>query len=137
MTEGINWFGKEVMAELNKRADRALGKTAIAIQNKIKSSMTEPKSGTEPPKAKRGKKKARAHKRRRSLEGEPPAVQTGKLRSSVAVVKPKELTRQIGTNLPYGKWLELGTSKMEARPYIRPAMDSESPRFHTFIKKDR
>ena len=54
----------------------------------------------------------------RSLPGEPPRKQTGLLRASVAT-EVFGLRGRIGTNLKYGKHLELGTRKMQARPWLR------------------
>jgi hypothetical protein len=30
---------------------------------------------------------------------------------------------KVGTNLKYGRYLELGTRKMKPRPYLRPALE--------------
>jgi HK97 gp10 family phage protein len=40
----------------------------------------------------------------------------------------------VGTNLKYGKYLELGTRKMAKRPYLRPALDSQRSRIIKDIK---
>ncbi|CAN0502344.1 unnamed protein product, partial [Phaeothamnion confervicola] len=53
-----------------------------------------------------------------SAAGEPPHVQTGRLRASVAWERVGLIVR-IGTNVIYGRWLELGTKKMAARPWLR------------------
>lgn len=52
--------------------------------------------------------------------GEPPAVQTGRLSQSIAynIVAPNRA--EIGTNVFYGAYLEFGTSKMDARPWLFP-----------------
>lgn len=55
-----------------------------------------------------------------SKPGEPPHRQTGRLRASVAQEhEPAKLTSRVGTNVAYGKFLELGTAKMAARPWLR------------------
>lgn len=59
---------------------------------------------------------------RASAPGEPPAVLTGRLRSSIASDLKKNSVK-IGTNVEYAKWLEFGTSRMEARPFLRPALE--------------
>jgi len=52
-------------------------------------------------------------------------VRTGQLKASVEVEHPSrgEFTVRAGQNLPDGRavYQELGTSKMAAQPYIRPA----------------
>ena len=53
-----------------------------------------------------------------SRPGEPPHVQTGRLRGSIAYEVDGNVTR-IGTNVIYGRHLEVGTSKMAPRPWLR------------------
>jgi len=67
----------------------------------------------------------------RSLPGNPPAVQTGHLKRSITWERAGRYTRRVGTNLPYGLYLELGTKKMLARPFLRPAMEKSKD----FIEK--
>lgn len=58
-----------------------------------------------------------------SKPGEPPHKQHGRLRASVTreVSNTKPVGR-VGTNVKYGRWLELGTRKMKARPWLRVAL---------------
>lgn len=62
----------------------------------------------------------------RSRPGDPPFKQTGHLRRSVAR-EVIGLTARVGTNLDYGRFLELGTRHMAARPWLRRAL-AESQR---------
>jgi HK97 gp10 family phage protein len=59
---------------------------------------------------------------RSSAPGEAPAVQTGNLVRSIASDKPRALTRDVGTNVKYGVYLEFGTRKMAPRPFLKPAL---------------
>jgi HK97 gp10 family phage protein len=58
-----------------------------------------------------------------SAPGEPPAVDTGFLRNSIQVdeVTPNEAI--IAPHTDYAEHVEFGTSRMAARPYMRPALD--------------
>lgn len=57
----------------------------------------------------------------RSQPGEPPRKQQGRLLGSVAF-EVDGLEARVGTNLPYGKWLELGTKHIAPRPWLRRAL---------------
>lgn len=60
-----------------------------------------------------------------SKPGKPPHVQTGVLRSSIAFAIDTaafEPTVLVGPTAKYGKYLEFGTRKMAARPFMRPAL---------------
>lgn len=64
----------------------------------------------------------------RSLPGEPPAVQTGHLRRSVTTVIEEQgdtIRAKVGPQADYGRHLEFGTSRMAARPFLRPALDEK------------
>ena len=74
--------------------------------------------------------KSKAH--HPSVEGYPPAVDTGTLRRSITYqVDENKLEGEVGsviTNPPYGAYLELGTTKdgrtlMKPRPWLQPAID--------------
>jgi phage gpG-like protein len=56
-----------------------------------------------------------------SKPGDPPHKQRGRLLASVAWEVVDTVAR-VGTNLNYGRWLELGTTKMAARPWLRRAL---------------
>lgn len=48
---------------------------------------------------------------------------TGALKASLQIfVDPNTLTAGVGTDIGYGKYVELGTSKMSARPFLIPAL---------------
>lgn len=54
-------------------------------------------------------------------------VDTGRLRSSIVEAlgsDSKGLVERIGTDVAYGKHVELGTSRMRAQPFLRPALDA-------------
>lgn len=54
-------------------------------------------------------------------------VDTGRLRGSVAHELGRDgrgLVARIGTDVHYGIFVELGTRRMRAQPFLRPALDS-------------
>ena len=70
-----------------------------------------------------------------SAPGEPPHVQTGRLRASVAFEVDKEsLTARVGTNVKYGRYLELGTrAGIAPRPWLRRALAETAAQINAIL----
>lgn len=49
-------------------------------------------------------------------------VDTGRLRASITYDTDED-TMYVGTNVEYAPYVELGTVKMQAQPYLRPAIE--------------
>lgn len=65
-----------------------------------------------------------------SAPGEPPAVRLGDLRKRAASQlgsAGEEVVIRFGSNVPYAKMLETGTSKIAPRPAWRPTMREKFP----------
>jgi HK97 gp10 family phage protein len=71
-----------------------------------------------------------------SRPGEPPNRDTGVLQGHLENQLVKDLVAEVSSNAPYAAALEFGTSKMEARPYMRPARDKEAPRIERLFKSE-
>jgi len=71
-----------------------------------------------------------------SLPGEIPHVRSGTGRRSIfhEVDATKQILR-VGSNLVYMKHLEIGTRKMAARPWIRPALKKLEKEIQTMMKR--
>lgn len=67
-----------------------------------------------------------------SKPGDPPHVQTGRLRASIAY-EVSGLVARIGTNVKYGRYLELGTSRMLPRPWLRRMLREKSSQFRAIL----
>lgn len=63
-----------------------------------------------------------------SAPGDPPAVDTGRLRQSIVALKIEPGRWRVGTNLEYALYLEFGTRRIAPRPFMRPAADKERQR---------
>lgn len=63
-----------------------------------------------------------------SAPGDAPAVNTGRLRQSITALRISPLHWRVGTNVDYALYLEFGTRRMAARPFLRPAADKERER---------
>lgn len=71
-----------------------------------------------------------------SPEGQAPNTDTGRLVQSIGFnLKDNGLTGFAGTNLKYGRYLELGTLTVKPRPWLRPAFKLHKPEIIRNIKK--
>ena len=62
-----------------------------------------------------------------SKPGEIPNQDTGVLGNNIEVTRERPLVVRVSSEAPYSKALEFGTSKMAARPFLRPARDKMAP----------
>lgn len=92
-------------------ASRAVGRAAAVVQRGIVNSFGRSGSGGGP---------IGRVTNIPSAPGSPPNVQTGHLRNSIAFNIKSPIRAAVGTNVEYGYWLEFGTTKMLARPFLRP-----------------
>ena len=78
-------------------------------------------------------------KHKASAPGETPAVDTGVLVNSINTElvssSESEAWAQVGTGVEYAEWLEFGTSKMAARPFMRPGYDNNEAKIKDTIRK--
>ena len=73
-----------------------------------------------------------------STPGEMPHARTGKLRQSINVRRATadNLHCEVGTSLRYGAYLEIGTKKMAARPFLRRTILEEAANIRKIIATD-
>lgn len=78
---------------------------------------------------------AESHAKRNLTESG--AVDTGRLRNSVThEVRMSEDAVYIGTNVEYAPYVENGTRRMKARPYIVPAASGHSAEYRAIIENE-
>ena len=82
----------------------------------------------------RGLKNSRRHQA--SASGEAPAVITGSLRRNIDFKVHGSNFIEFGNNLDYGKFLEIGTSKMAKRPYLLPAIKKDAKNTQNYIRRE-
>ena len=73
-----------------------------------------------------------------SAKGEPPATDTGFLVSSITSSVKKQGTAVIGqivASAPYAPHLEFGTSTIDPRPFMQPALERNRPKIKRIFKK--
>mgnify|MGYP002801138488 FL=1 len=62
-------------------------------------------------------------------------VDTGNLRNSIThAVASSEDAVYVGTNVEYAPYVELGTSKMQAQPFLRPAATEHGDQYRQVLK---
>ncbi len=97
----VKSYRKEREAELMDRLYKSIDRVGYIVENQAKENVS--KTGVEHPQ-----------------------VQTGQLRSSITHEvnqNSNEVSTTIGTNVYYGKYLEFGTSRMPAYPWLFPAVE--------------
>jgi HK97 gp10 family phage protein len=73
---------------------------------------------------------------RASAPGEAPASDTGNLVSKIIVKQKSKDITSVESNADYSAYLEYGTSKMEARPFMLPAFEkSKKPIINAVFKR--
>jgi HK97 gp10 family phage protein len=120
------------LAQYGQRAEKEISNvvriTAFDVEaDAIKSIQRGTKSGRTYEKF----KPRRTH--RASAPGEAPAGDTGDLARRITAEKERELQWSVGTDLPYGRFLEFGTMKIAERPWLRPAIEKNRALFRKRI----
>lgn len=107
------------MGDVRKAVAGGVDAASIALQGDLKLELSKQGKGWS-----YRKKGGRVHIA--SAPGDPPAPDLGTLRRSVQRDTSRldsDLSARTGTNMPYGRWLEHGTRKMAARPWMRPVAE--------------
>ena len=61
-------------------------------------------------------------------------VDTGRLRNSIAHGQLDAHHEAIGTNVEYGRYVELGTSRADAQPFLVPAASEHSSEYRAIMR---
>lgn len=70
-----------------------------------------------------------------SKPGEPPNEDSGTLRRGIVVTQIAPLRVRISSTAPYSGFLEFGTSRMGARPFMGPAARAKKPEVVALVRK--
>jgi hypothetical protein len=105
-------------AALSNSVHAALGRGGVRVANEAQSLVASP-----PKTGRVYQRGTRAHQA--SAPGEPPATDTGRLSGSMMVSSRRTAggsTVEIAATAPYAADLEFGNSRIEERPFMRPAV---------------
>jgi len=95
------WYGEQIKAKLHDHAAERVEYAARMLQNYLRRKLLAHRS---PPS---------------SAPGAWPHYRLGHLARNVQMEFDRATcTARVGTNVPYGKWLEFGTRKMRSRPWL-------------------
>ena len=111
----VKWYGPEFIAKLEKHEADNVKRACIYLTSEIKRVIST-KSG---PCNENRKQHVPESEFDRSKPGEPPRLQCGELRRSIAwELDAGKIVGRVGTNKIYGRYLEEGTEHMEKRPFL-------------------
>ena len=99
----IVWFGDEFERELGLTIKKKLKLAAEVTANQVKRNISKGRPASKP--------------------GDFPHVDTGRLRNSIFWDLQNDTTAIVGTTVEYGLFLEIGTSTMAPRPYLRRTLN--------------
>lgn len=124
----IRWHGERLTEHVGRRVGAALRSTGLQMVHDIQVGMTEtPRHPTR-----------MGAKGPVSMPGSPPAVQESHLRPAIEM-DASELDEgliHVGATgaAPYAIYMELGTSTIEPRPFLRPALDRVEGPLHEALR---
>jgi len=122
MTVKFKWYGDKVALKLNDRIAQRIDIAARTLRDHIREKL----SRSQPTVMQGGRRESGSLQGRRtkkglkpSVPGQYPKVVTGHLRRNVqSEFQRDEMKARVGTNVLYGKFLELGTRLMKRRPWL-------------------
>lgn len=104
----VVWHGASLTKKLQKHNKNNIRKATAFLEAQVKREVGKGRTRTMGP----------------SKPGDPPHVDTGTLRKTIfRKISLGGLSGIVGTPLKYGLFLELGTSRMAPRPYLRATLD--------------
>ena len=135
MSASHNFSAADIIDANIRGIERGLKIVMVELQIELREKLSQVGSGA----GYFGGSKGKGYFRTRSAPGEPPAVDTGTLRNSVQskpqYVAGTGMTSIVLAGLVAGvnkdaripRWLEYGTSRMKARPFIAPSLEAIRP----------
>ena len=137
MSASHNFSAADIMSANIEGIQRGLNIAMVALQREMRLTLNKKGTGV----GYRGGKKGKGYFRKRSAPGQPPAQDTSHLINSVQTSvfrneSGRDFVSVFMTGLVAGvykdaripRWLEYGTSRMKARPFIAPSIKVVKPK---------
>jgi len=116
---------RAVLAQYNKQIENIVAIGGQWVMNEAKSSIQEHRSSGR----QYGKHTA-------SMAGNPPNSDTGYLANNIYLeIDDDKLGCSVESRADYSEALEFGTSKMAARPFLQPALESQRGKIRTLFAR--
>jgi len=114
-----NWQADKALGDVKAKMRLRMSLVGEMVASKIRENISDPTRTAGP-----------------SLPGAFPHADTGRLRNSIEyAVDDDGLSVRVGTNVEYGGYLELGTDKMEARPFLEKTIYDMEPAIRKALKR--
>lgn len=121
----------KVLSQRQRLLQQAIAVGGQMVMNEAKSSIQEHRSS--------GRTYEKYNPRRThtsSAAGSPPNSDTGYLANNIfLVIDGDGLGADVESRAEYSEWLEFGTSKMEPRPFLQPALEVNRPKIRQLISR--
>jgi HK97 gp10 family phage protein len=137
MSASHNFSAADIMAANIEGIQRGLNVAMTKLQREMRLTLNKKGTGV----GYRGGKKGKGYFRKRSAPGQPPAQDTSHLINSVQTsvfrnetgrdfvsVFMTGLVAGVNKDARIPRWLEYGTSRMKARPFIAPSINVVKPK---------
>jgi hypothetical protein len=122
----LKWYGDQAQGILKADVNRRVFAAGVYLFRYIRSKLGDPVV----------KEKTRVVER--SQPGDYPRKEIGHLRRNVTREHDfVKVETRVGTNVPYGRYLELGTRKMERRPWLSRAVAECVSKIKTIMEQGR
>lgn len=127
----IKWYGQKVFTLATQANVEAMHKATLMVERDVKRSF--PKVGTG-----RVYSKGKGKIHIASAPGQPPAIDIGNLQSSIqskVQVRGLNVIGEVGSDMPYSLYLEVGTRTMAKRPYLMPTVRKDKHKITRIFKR--
>jgi HK97 gp10 family phage protein len=125
---------EDMYAEMNSHSIRSVQEGTLLIHKIAVESIQDNSSGTPVVRYNRAGNKRNVLA---SHPGEPPNTDTGRLAQSIKFdFKNGGTIGRVGTNLAYGRYLEFGTRRISARPWLSAAVTEASKEIGQIFKRN-